>query len=134
VGELTFYFDICFGRRFPEIILRARPPFYVEWHGSRNNKFKQDTPDDKWLAVVGEKGWVVFSHDRRFHEESASAAAIKHHNIGCFYMAGATYDNWTKLELFMRAHRRIIDLATATKRPYVFQLTALNHLERLELH
>ncbi len=90
-------------------------------------------PDDNWLKVVGEKGWVVFSHDRRFHEESASAAAIKYHNIGCFYLAGATYDTWTKLELFMKAHHKIIDAAKSTKRPYVFQLTALNHLEKVEL-
>lgn len=133
MGELTFYFDICFGKRFPEAIVRARPPFAVEYHGSKGNRFKQDTPDDKWLHIVGEKGWIVFSHDRRFHKESASASAIKHHKIGCFYLPGAESSTWDKLYMFMRAHPRIIELAKATARPYVFHLNALNRIEPVEL-
>ena len=90
-------------------------------------------PDDKWLSVVGQKDWVVFSHDRRFHKESASTAAIKFHNIGCFYMAGANMDTWSKLSLFMKAHPRIVDLAKATAKPYVFNITALSRIEQIEL-
>jgi hypothetical protein len=54
VGQLTFYLDICFGKRFPESIAKARPPFAIEYHGSKGNTFKQDMPDDKWLHIVGE--------------------------------------------------------------------------------
>lgn len=134
MGQLTFYFDICFGKRFPQAIEKARPSlFSVEYHGNKNNKFKQDMPDDKWLSVVGQKDWVVFSHDRRFHKESASIAAIKFHNIGCFYMAGANMDTWSKLSLFMKAHPRIVDLAKATAKPYVFNITALSRIEQIEL-
>ena len=90
-------------------------------------------PDDKWLEIVGQKGWIVFSHDRRFHKESASVAAIKYHNIGCFYLAGANLDTWSKLVLFVKAHRRIIDLATATAKPYVFHVNLLNRLDTIEI-
>lgn len=133
MGSLTFYFDICFGKRFPEAILKARPPFGVEYHGSKGNRFKQDTPDDKWLQIVGEKGWIVFSHDRRFHKEASSIAAIKQHKVGCFYLPGANQNTWSKLYMFVRAHHRIIELASQTERPFVFYLTALNKIEEIRL-
>jgi PIN like domain len=133
VGQLTFYFDICFGKRFPESIAKAKPPFAIEYHGGKGNTFRQDMPDDKWLHIVGERGWVVFSHDRRFHKESASASAIRHHKIGCFYLHGAQLTTWEKLYLFMKAHHRICELASSTERPYVYHVTALNRINRIEL-
>lgn len=133
MGALTFYFDICFGKRFPEAILRARPPFSVEYHGGKGNKFKQDMPDDKWLGIVGAKGWVVFSHDRKFHNEAPSIVALKQHKIGCFYLPGANQDTWSKLHHFVRACPRIIDLAENVERPFIYHLTHLNKLERVEI-
>lgn len=133
MGALTFYFDICFGKRFPKSILKAHPPFSVEYHGSKGNKFKQNTPDDKWLSVVGPKGWLVFSHDRKFHNEQPAIEAIKQHKIGCFYLPGANSDTWTKLYMFMRAHHRIMELSESTEKPFVFHLTALNKIEQVRI-
>jgi PIN like domain len=134
LSQLTFYFDVCFGKRFPQAIEKAKPPlFSVEYHGNKNNRFKQDMPDDKWLALIGKKGWIVFSHDRRFHKESASVAAIKYHNIGCFYLPGANLDTWSKMFMFMKAHSRIIELAQSTTKPFVFHVTALNKVEPIDI-
>ena len=83
MGALTFYFDICFGRRF--------------------------------------------------HSEAASVAAIQTHKIGCFYLPGANLTTWDKLCLFVRAHDRIVSLAEATTRPFVFHLTPTNKIVQIEL-
>lgn len=123
MDKLTFYFDVCFGKRFPETLLRARPPFAVEYHGNKNNRFKQDTPDDKWLSEVGAKGWIVFSHDRKFHDDTIAAAAIRQHSIGCFYLCGASATTWDKLISFVRGYHSIVDLAKTTERPYIYSLT-----------
>ena len=133
MGKLTFYFDICFGKRFPETLLRARPPFNVEFHGNKNNKFKQNTPDDKWLSVVGQKEWIVFSHDRKFHTDTVAIKAIRQHKIGCFYICGANRNTWEKLISFVRGYHRIVVLAKSTERPYIFHLTELNRLEKVTL-
>jgi hypothetical protein len=52
---LTFYFDRNFGKRFPEVIKRARPPFAVEYHHDPKNKFKfaEDEEDDSWISKGG---------------------------------------------------------------------------------
>jgi hypothetical protein len=133
MGQLTFYFDVCFGKRFPEAILKARPPFSVESFWSKGLKFKQNTPDDKWLEVIGQKQWIAFSHDRKFHTEDPSIVAIKQHKIGCFYLPGANDSTWTKLYMFMRGCHRIADLASSTERPFVYRLTALNKIERVKI-
>jgi hypothetical protein len=133
MGQLTFYFDVCFGKRFPEAISKARPPFSVEYHCSKKNRFRQDMPDDKWLSIIGQKGWVAFSHDRRFHTEEASIMAIKQHKVGCFYLPGAQKDTWTKLYMFVRAYDRLISVARETEKPFVFRLTALNKIEKVSL-
>jgi hypothetical protein len=133
MGSLTFYFDVCFGKRFPETLLKARPPFLVEYHGNKGNRFKQDISDDKWLSAVGSKGWIAFSHDRKWHYEQPAIEAIRQHKIGCFYLPGANDDTWTKLHMFMRAHHRIMELAANAEKPFIFHLTALNKIEQVRL-
>jgi PIN like domain len=122
VGALTFYFDRCFGKRFPEAIWKARPPFSVEYHHSKKLNFPQAIKDDEWLHIVGPKGWIVFSHDRRFHNEMSSVAAIKQHDIGCFYLWGSNAETWDKLRCFARGYDRIAEIAVRTPKPFIFYM------------
>ncbi|MBV9518288.1 MAG: hypothetical protein JO068_09215 [Hyphomicrobiales bacterium] len=73
MASLTFYFDRCFGTRLPDAIRRARPPFNVEFHHNPRNRFPHETPDDQWLEMAGKSGWIVFSHDRKFHRKRRPA-------------------------------------------------------------
>jgi hypothetical protein len=82
VDSLTFYFDRCFGKRFPEALLKMQTPFKVEYHHSPTNKFPEEMEDDEWLRIVGAKNWIVFSHDKKWHDESPAIAAIKEHKSG----------------------------------------------------
>jgi len=54
-AALTFYFDRNFGKRFPELLRRAKPPSRVAYHHDQKNKFKfkDTTPGDEWLTIVG---------------------------------------------------------------------------------
>jgi len=131
VGKLTFYFDRCFGKRFPEALRRANPPFNVEYH--QKCGFKQDTTDDEWLEVVGKRGWVVFSHDRKFHSEALETAAVVQFGVGCFYLYGANSTTWEKLELFIRAHRKIFERAASEKRPYIYNVGASGRLKQIRI-
>jgi hypothetical protein len=90
VAPLTFYFDRNFGKRFPEALAHMRPPFTVEYHHSRTNNFPQNMRDDIWLEICGRRGWIVFSHDQKFHSVVAEATALKQHSVGCFYLPAQT--------------------------------------------
>jgi PIN like domain len=119
---ITFYFDRCFGNRFPEALLKMQTPFTVEHHHSRTCRFPQNMADDEWLATVGAKGWFVFSHDRKFHLDGPAIAAIKQHKIGCFYLWGAQVPTWEKYICLARAYHRIVE-RLRTPKPFIYRIT-----------
>lgn len=110
------------GKRLPEAIQQAKPPFGVEWHHNPKNRFEHDTEDDAWLNVVGPKNWIVCSHDQKWHDELVNREAIKQHRVGCFYIWGAQSTTWEKLRCFVRASPRIVQLASSTPKPFIFKV------------
>jgi hypothetical protein len=113
----------------------ARPPFTVEYHDDPRSKFKfkQDTTDDEWLARVAAEGWIVFSHDRKFHTLLPEMSAIKQHRAGCFYLPGANSPTWDKLRYFVRAYDGIIARIGATDKPFIFELSAAGKFKRISI-
>lgn len=119
-AKLTFYFDRCFGKRFPETLKHINPPFCVESHYSLN--FSDKMKDDDWLAYVGQKAWIVFSHDRKFHRNLSESMAIYQNKVGCFYLPGAKSTSWDKLRTFARVYPVIVDLIIKVQKPFIYQI------------
>jgi hypothetical protein len=71
---------------------------------------------------VAAEGWIVFSHDRKFHTILAECAAVKQHGAGCFYLPGASLPTWYKMSLFMRVEDGIARRITATARPFIYDI------------
>jgi hypothetical protein len=90
-------------------------------------------PDDEWLAIVGGRQWIVFSHDRRFHREAPSLMAIKQHGIGCFYLPGGDAKTWDKLLYFVKASASCMRLAAGEHRPFVYRINRKSQLIRMVL-
>lgn len=90
-------------------------------------------PDDKWLEMCGQKKWIAFSHDRKFHAIEVEAAAIKQHNVGAFTLCGASDPTWNKLGYFVKAFPRIAAIVVAEKPPYLYRLHKSLVLERVKL-
>jgi hypothetical protein len=131
VKDITFYFDRCFGKRFPKAIEYVRPPFDVQYHDKL--RFPQEMEDDKWLEKVGMEGWIVLSHDAKWHNEAAAAMAIKQFNIGCFYLHGASEQTWYKLRLFTINFRRIETICQNEVRPFIYKVTGSNRFHKIIL-
>ncbi|MGH8490793.1 MAG: hypothetical protein ACREXS_18510 [Gammaproteobacteria bacterium] len=58
--NLVFFTDRDLGTRFPEILASAG--LKVERH---RDHFPHDCADEDWLRIIGRRGWVAVSHDRR---------------------------------------------------------------------
>jgi hypothetical protein len=132
VAALTFYFDRNFGKRFPEALAMIKPPFTVEYHHSRTNRFPKNMPDDEWLEICGKNGWFGFSHDRKFHEVTVEAMAIRQHSVGVFYLPGASQSTWDKLAYFVRAYPKILERTSRT-RPFLYRVHTSLRLEQIAL-
>jgi hypothetical protein len=131
VAALTFYFDRNFGKRFPEALALARPPFTVEYHHSKKNNFPQSMTDDLWLEICGKNGWFAFSHDQKFHANLVEAMAIKQHNVGAFYLPGGSLPTWEKVCYFIRAFPQIVALARLVDRPFLYKVRPTSRIVTL---
>ena len=95
------------------------PPFTVESHYKQG--FKDETPDDEWLAFAGRRGWIVLSHDAKFHKESPALAAVIQHKVGCFYLWGGQVPVWYKIGHLTAVFPKIKKIVNSEKRPYIYQ-------------
>lgn len=133
MGELTFYFDRCFGKGLPETLARAEPPFGIEYHHSKKNKFRESLEDDKWLEIAGTNGWIACSHDKKFHQIEVEKAAIRQHKVGCIYLWGGQLPTWDKVVFFAQNYNKIKNLVGNTKKPFLYHVRYENRIERVEL-
>jgi hypothetical protein len=88
-------------------------------------------PDDQWLNIVGPKGWIVCSHDAKWHSEAMALRAIQQHKIGCFYLYGATSLGFFKLKSLAHNYDKILKVCNGEKRPFIYRVTAGNRLKKV---
>lgn len=106
-----------------------RGPFQVKSHDGE--RFVHNMADDEWLNIVGEKGWVVCSHDAKWHMEATAAKAIEQHKIACFYLWGASLPAFYKLKSFVRNYDKIEKICKTETRPFIYRVTTDNRLKKV---
>ena len=131
MAELTLFFDRCTGSSVPKLLRQLRTPFDVEFHDERKNGFSQTLEDDHWLASVSQRKWVVISHDKRFHKDSAALEAVRQHGGRVFYLDGGSSPKWEKMRRFSACFKRIERIVREQKPPYIYQITYADKVIRL---
>lgn len=94
--------------------------------------FASDELDDVWMHFVGERGWIVFGQDYRWHREPAVLEAIRQHAVRAFYLWGASSPKWDAMRSFAYAYPKIIEQA-ATPGPYIFRVSEKGRLSSVPL-
>lgn len=87
--------------------------------------------DDEWLEIVGSRGWVVVSHDAKWHTEPPAMQAIQQHNVRCFYLYGAQSLMFFKVKALAHNWERISDKIKNERGPFIFRVSRANRLSRL---
>ena len=80
----VYFTDRDLGKRFPEILRSSG--LNVERHGDH---FAPDTPDAEWLEVVGDRGWIAITHDRRIRYKPNERDAVMLHRVALLVVVGA---------------------------------------------
>jgi PIN like domain len=117
------------GKSFPKALSLLRCPFEVRWHDGEG--FSAKMPDDEWLNIIGEKKWIVCSHDAKWQTEPAALKAIQQHKIGCFYLYGANSLGFFKMKSLAHNYDQIVKICAENKRPFIYRVTASNRLKKL---
>ncbi len=50
------------------------------------DEFAHDVPDQEWLAVTGEREWLIITHDKKIRTRPGERRAIMEHGVGCFIL------------------------------------------------
>jgi hypothetical protein len=131
VAELTIFWDRCAGSALPKLLKNTRAPFVIEYHDDKKHGYAQNLEDDKWLAEVSQKKWVVISHDKRFHTDSIAIEAVRQHNGRVFYLEGGGSVKWDKLRRFAAMYKRIEAIAKTEKPPFIYKVTYADRVVRV---
>jgi hypothetical protein len=110
-------------------LLTLKCPFEVRFH--EGEKFSPTMADDEWLHIVGNNGWVVCSHDAKWHAEGAATLAIEQHKIGCFYLYGANSLGFFKLKSLAHNYDKMLAVCKTEKGPFIYRISPANRLKKL---
>ena len=123
-------------KTIPEILLRLNLPIGIEYylkHFPRSD-FEPEGGDDTWFSQVAAWGWTtIISQDYHFHAKENEKFALRQHNLGCFYLWGATEPKWAILRCFARAYDKIVEAAEATPRPFIYRVTRMGNLRPVDI-
>lgn len=131
MAKLTIFFDRCFGTGLPTWLQKYETPFDVEYHDHPKHGFNQQTPDDEWIAKTAAQGWILLTHDKRFHQDSMAVAAVKQFKAACFYLDGGSYPGWDKHILFGRRFTRVKQIVSSTRRPFIYRIHHRGEVRRI---
>jgi len=48
--------------------------------------FKEDTPDEEWLRMIGANKWILITRDKRIRYNALEISEIRRHKIGVFVL------------------------------------------------
>ena len=123
---MILFLDRSMGKGLGRTLRRIKGfPAAVETHDAH---FAQDTPDDQWLAAVGQRGWIAMGQDYRHHLVDVERDAIRAHRVGVFYLWGANASQWEQLRVLARAWDRI-EAASRGPAPFIYRIGKSGRLE-----
>lgn len=116
---MILFLDRSLGKGLGRNLRRIRGfPATVETH---DQHFAQNTPDDVWLAEIGQRGWFAIGQDYQHHLMDVEREAIRAHRVGVFYLWGANASQWEQLRVLAKAWARI-EAVTDTGPPFIYRI------------
>jgi hypothetical protein len=81
------------------------------------------TPDHEWLTLVGQKGWIALTKDKKMRRLPMERAAIKHYGIKEFCFSSGDLDK-NEMAGILTAHlERMLRLVAKHQGPFEAALT-----------
>lgn len=113
---LVFFVDRALGKKAVPDALRAAGE-QVEVHADH---FPEAAPDADWLRVVGERGWIVLSKDKRIRYRRNETDAIQAARVRAFFLAVSKNLTGQEMgEIFVRSLPAMKQLVESAPPPFI---------------
>ena len=88
-----------------------------------DDHFLPDARDETWLKLVGKRGWVVFTKDRRIRYRTAEVAALLASGVRAFALTGGDLRGEEMAAILVSALPRIQRFLGKNKGPFIAKVT-----------
>jgi len=113
--KIVFFLDRCTNSRALVAALVAAGAL-VEKH---SDHFADDIADEDWLPIVGAKGWVVLTNDKRIRHRQIEREAFMAAGVRAFVLTAGHLSGAEAAELWLRHLRKIGSVATSRTSPFI---------------
>jgi hypothetical protein len=77
--------------------------------------------DREWIPVIGAKGGLVVSKDKKIRTRPEERRAVRENNVGCFiFTYRGSLNRWEILKLVVSTLDEMEEKFTATPRPFMY--------------
>jgi hypothetical protein len=118
--DFVLYLDenLCNTRAILDVLTKLGVPF--ERHLVH---FPAGTLDEAWLPLVGSKGWILLTSDKRIRYNSLEKLALELHAVREFVFTSGNMSGQDMAEALERALNKMRNLCARTKPPFVASIT-----------
>lgn len=88
-------------------------------HERHGRHFAPGTEDTEWLPLVGEKGWVLLTKDKRIRYNELEKLAVRQHKIREFYFSSGNYSGVEMAEILIAALHDMVRVFRRHKPPFI---------------
>ena len=130
--SLTLFFDATLGHRVPRALRLAGPrdigyEYLHEWY-RRLQEDPLHIEDLRWLALVGRRGWLALTQDRRILMNREERHALERANAGIVVIAPGNAHNHELLEFVVCHSDWLRRIHAVTPRPFAYLVSLSDEL------
>jgi hypothetical protein len=82
--------------------------------------FPRGTPDQIWLAFVGQRGWIALTKDTRIRYRKLEQEAFLRHGVRAFVFTGGKVRGEEMAQVLAGAALRMARLGASVKPPFIY--------------
>ena len=91
------------------------------------------TPDEDWLTLAGQNGWITLLRDKRVRHREVERTAIVEAKVAAFIFTGGQVSADGTTQTLLRLLDKMINIAMSEPRPFLYTITASGTLGRTRL-
>ncbi len=84
--------------------------------------FPRGTPDEVWLALAGQRGWVVLTRDKRIRYRQLERLALQAARVRAFVFTGRNVTVMDTAAILVHALPRMSKIARTDGGPFIYHL------------
>jgi PIN like domain len=90
-------------------------------------------PDEEWLEVCGNSGWLALTRDQRIRYRTLEKRAVRDYRVGMFTFTGGQATAQQTTDRIMALLAKFSHIASSESRPFIYTFGLIGPVARVKL-